>query len=93
MKFVAKGLLGSLQQRVAAATGIFGKDGRTSESEQMVILKVFDDGGMKFAELLTVAFVKDKDKSLLEDRMLRVLSNEDTEFLNGGNDDPAVWVF
>lgn len=46
VQLVAKSLFGGLQQRVAAGTGILGKDGRARKAEQMVIFEGPGDGGV-----------------------------------------------
>ncbi len=92
VQLVAEGLLGGSQVCHFAAAGVFRKDRRAGEAEQVVVLEVPGYGHVHVAKLATVALVEDDDAVLRIDVVLIVLLDEAGELLDGGHQDAAVRV-
>ena len=59
VEFFSECLLCCFEAGVFAASGVYRKDWRSGESEEVVVGEVFYDCGVHFAELASVAFVED----------------------------------
>ena len=87
VELIAEGLLCGSQRGILTHTGIGGKDGGASESEQMVFLEILGDCLVHITELAAVAFVENNDNTLIEYAMTGILLDEGGQFLDGGDDD------
>ena len=101
MQFLSKCLGSGFQIGVAAAGGILGKDGRAGKAKNMVVSEIpvhldvpaalFDDTpydtGVHIAKLAAVALIEYQNNVLIPDGMVRVLSDEHIQLLDGGDND------
>ena len=93
LKNVFRGFPGGLLPFNLLISGIFRKDRRAGEAEELGVGKKLLDGFVVFAELRTVAFVKDEDHALfakwfqpfLVVAFVAAVEGE-AELLDGGND-------
>ena len=86
---------------VAAAGSILGHDGRAGKAKNMVVSEIpvhldvpaalFDDApydaGVHIAKLAAVALIEYQNNVLIPDGMVRVLSDEHIQLLDGGDND------
>ena len=87
VQLVPEGLPGSTQLRIARASTVGRKDGRTGETKEVVTLESAGDVGVHVTELGTVALIEDDDDVLVVDVVVIVAANENTELLDRRDDD------
>ena len=92
MELITEGLLRSHKLCVLPCACVFGKDRRTSEAEQVILLEMFDNIGMHITELRTMAFIEDDNYFLIIDIMLLVSLNKISKLLYRSDNDFSIRI-
>ncbi len=93
MQRIAKRLLRRAPHRVLCTACILSKNGRTSETKQVITLKRPGDFGVHIAELTTMTLIKNHHHMRPIHRVLLVLGDKAGKLLNGGDNDVDVGIF
>ena len=93
VELVAEGLRRGPHAEIAAASGIFCKDGRTGKAENMIFFEGMDYFQVHVAELGAVALVENDDDVLFIRLVPGIAADEHVQLLDGGNDDARVGIF
>ena len=87
MKLIAESLCRSPQRRLFTDTGIGGKDRRSRETKQVILLEIPGNGKVHITKLAAVAFVENNDHTLVKYTVSGIFLDEGGQLLNGSNDD------
>ena len=92
MELITEGLLRSHKLCVLPCACVLGKDRRTGEAEQVILLEMLDNIGMHITELRTMAFIEDDNYFLIIDIMLLVSLNKISKLLYRSDNDFSIRI-